>query len=353
LQTIVTMPLGLAKYSTFAALVAAALSVVPAAADNPLETMSGDVVITPADRARLDAGGTVVTVAAGRDGFLSLTAVIRVNATPERLLSWLTAVETLQKGRYIPEIGRFSPVPRVDDLRPLMVDAGDLDDLAGCEPRDCGVKASAGEMAAFKGLRGRARLDLAFRRLLVRRAADYLAHGDAAQAPYDDRRLPVVPAVLFNQLLHRVDFLPRYLGSYADFLRGFPRVADPHLTHSFLYWSKETLGMKPIVSITHFSAARFNSPALPEVVSVAKQVYASHYRNASITVTALFAHGGARYLMYLNRSHVDAFQGVFGGLIRRTVERRVKGEAPGVLQGLRGRLESGDPPSSGGTRVAR
>jgi hypothetical protein len=49
--------------------------------------------------------------------------------------------------------------------------------------------------------------------------------------------------------------------------------------------------------------------------------------------------------VYLNRSHVDAFQGLLGGMVRRVVERRVKAEAPSVLRGLRLRLESGPPPA--------
>ena len=103
--------------------------------------------------------------------------------------------------------------------------------------------------------------------------------------------------------------------------------------------------MKPIITITHFSLARFTQPGMPTVVIIAKQVYASHYKNAALTMTALTGEDTSRYLVYVNRSHVDAFRGFFGGMVRRTVERRVKAEAPEVLRGLRQRLESGDPPA--------
>ena len=36
--------------------------------------------------------------------------------------------------------------------------------------------------------------------------------------------------------------------------------------------------------------------------------------------------------------------GVFGGLVRWFMQRRLKDEAATVLQGLRRRLESGEPP---------
>jgi len=50
------------------------------------------------------------------------------------------------------------------------------------------------------------------------------------------------------------------------------------------------------------------------------------------------------YLVYLNRSEVDVVGGMFGGLVRWLVQRRLKVEAANVLQGFRQRLEGGEPP---------
>jgi hypothetical protein len=50
------------------------------------------------------------------------------------------------------------------------------------------------------------------------------------------------------------------------------------------------------------------------------------------------------YLVYLNRSLTDVLDGgMFGGLKRWVVERRLKGEAATVLQALQRRLERGGP----------
>lgn len=336
---------GSAKYPTVAAALVATLAVPTGARVTSFDALLPDVPISADERAQLDAGETVVRVTPGRDGYLSLTAAVRVNATADRLVEWTSRVETLQKGKYVPEIARFSSPPRLEDVQALVMDPADLDDLARCRVGECGVKLDAVEIAALPSERDQRVLDTHFRRLLVRRASDYLARGDECLLPYHDHNEPVVPAAIFRSLLQRLEFLPRHLRCYADYLQGYPVSADAHVLRSFLYWSKETLGMKPIVSITHFSAARFDRPGLPDVVVVAKQVYASHYKNASITVTALVSDNGAHYVVYLNRSHVDAFQGLFGGMVRRVVERRVKAEAPGVLQGLRKRLESGPPPA--------
>ena len=175
------------------------------------------------------------------------------------------------------------------------------------------------------------------------RARDYLLAGDAGAAPYHDDRKPLSPSEVFSQLIQRLEFLPRHFGCLATYLQHYPARGDAHVADSFLYWSKESLGAKPIISITHLTLARFDEPWLPEALVVGKQVFATHYKNGSLTVTAIARSDAERYLVYVHRSQVDIIRGIFGGLMRRMIERRVRSEAPGVLTGLRTRLE-GDPP---------
>jgi hypothetical protein len=332
-----------AKYCAVLAALLGAIAFPRASGSDGFAALAPDVVLTDTDRAALDNGESRVQIVPGRDGHLSLTAVIRIDTTPERVIAWTAQVEALQKGHYVPEIGRFSSPPRLADLDGLLVEADDLTDLARCRPGDCGVKLSAPEIESLHD-RDRAALASQFRDLLVRRATAYLASGDGCAVPYVDHRHPVDPAAAFKGVTGRLSFFPQSMRRYAEYLEHFPTIEARFIEQSFLYWSKETLGMKPITSITHFSAARFRAPHLPEAVIVAKQVYASHYKNASITVTALINDHGRRYLVYLHRSQVDAFEGLLGGLVRRVVEQRVKAEAPAVLQGLRRKLESLPPP---------
>jgi hypothetical protein len=257
----------------------------------------------------------------------------------------MTSIEALQKGKYVPEIGRFSMPPVDTDVAGLTLELDDLEDLARCEPGDCGLKLSAPEIARLAGQQDVDVLHQQMRRIIVQRASDFLQRGDEALPPYVDHREPVDPAFAFAAVLQRVEFLPKVLPCLDAYLRAFPAARESHLRQSLLYWSKESLGLKPIISITHVSAARFEQPHLPEAVVVARQVYASHYKNASITVTALVPDGSVRYVVYLNRTHVDAFGGVFGKMVRRLVERRVNAEAPDVLLNLRRRMEAGEPPA--------
>jgi hypothetical protein len=330
-----------------ALMLASAPAGAPPAEGDPFAFLSPGIRIEPKDRARLDAGEPLVQVLPARDGHIALLAAIRIDVTTQRFLAWSGEVERLQKGRYVPEIARFSHQPCAADLATLTLDASDADDLRACRPGRCGLKLHASEIERVQrtlvGQSWRQAAPGAMRDVILQRAIDYLARGDAGALPYQDRRKEVAPAAAFGRVLARVPFLPVRFGGVSRYLLDFPEVDDPNIVDTRLYWSKENLGVKPIISITHYVAARFSDPRLPEAIVVAKQVFATHYKEGSMSVTALAGRGDARYLVYLHRSQLDTLEGLFGGLTRMVVERRVRGEAPGVLRGLKMRLERDVP----------
>jgi hypothetical protein len=80
-------------------------------------------------------------------------------------------------------------------------------------------------------------------------------------------------------------------------------------------------------------------------MAVSREIFATHYRNASLGVTAVSEDAsGIRYLVYVNRSQVDVLGGIFGGWKRSIVEGRLKSESADVFSEVRRRLESGPPP---------
>jgi hypothetical protein len=52
---------------------------------------------------------------------------------------------------------------------------------------------------------------------------------------------------------------------------------------------------------------------------------------------------GSRYLVYINRSHLDVPGGIFGSWKRTMVEGRLRSESANVFNEVRKRLESGPP----------
>jgi hypothetical protein len=80
-------------------------------------------------------------------------------------------------------------------------------------------------------------------------------------------------------------------------------------------------------------------------VIVSRDIFSTHYIDASLSVTALISDGPGepRYLAYMNRTEVDLLHGAFSGMLRHAMQRRVKANATGILEDYRQRLESGEP----------
>jgi hypothetical protein len=317
---------------------------------DPFAFFRPSVIMTDEDRQHLDNGGTVARVVPGGRHAIAVFSATSLDASGDRLIAWTRDIAALKQSAYVQAIGRFSSPPQLADLATLTLDEGDVDDLQRCRPRRCGLKLAASELEELQrvqqaGGTDRARvLQDAFRQLVLRRVQTYETSGLAALPDQDDRRVPVSLRAIFSSLLQQFVFLRQQLPAVADYLDRWPHAAAPHV-ESFLYWSKETFGAKPVISVTQVSILRGDGRKVPEAVVVGSQVFATHYSDGSLSVTAVVRdEGSRRYLAYLNESDLDVLEGVRGGLVRRILERRLRSEALTVIKTLRHRLESGEPP---------
>lgn len=321
----------------------------PAGRD-PFAFFAPAVSVTAKDLRTLDQDGSIARVLPSRDRQVAVFAAVPVNITADRLVAWMRRIPDLKKSEHVLAIGLFSSVPRVEDLRDLALDEDDLQSIRNCKPGDCGVKLTAREIDTLKNsIAGRpadwkARLQDGFRELVVARVQAYLAGGQRALNPTVDQKKPVEPAAAFSALLQQSDTLQQRMPALSEYLGSYPTV-ELKGVESFLYWSKERIGGKAQVNVTHVAIVRPASAGLPDVVVAAKEVFSTHYVNASLGLTVLLRgqDESHHYLAYLNRSETDVLGGFFGGLVRLIVERRLKSEAPAILRALRTRLESGEP----------
>jgi hypothetical protein len=109
----------------------------------------------------------------------------------------------------------------------------------------------------------------------------------------------------------------------------------------FVYWSKELVRSRPVISMTHVAIATASDESPLAYAIGSKQIYAMHYFDASLGLTLLVpdrtAAVPATYVAYLNRSRIDLFEGLFGGVARRIVAGRARSliaEQLGRLQGV-------------------
>jgi hypothetical protein len=307
-------------------------------APDPFAFFQPSVTVSVDERRRLDEGQALARVLPGQHHQIAIFAAVPVDVDGDRLVAWVRDIAGLKRSSAVLAIGRFSDPPRLEDLAALTLDDADLSSIRDCRPGRCGLKLQDSEIAQLQTAiadRGdwKPVLQDAFRRLVLRRVQAYRASGIAGEA-----QPPLSSIFSESPFLARVPGLVEYLNRY-------PRVPMPE-GESFIYWSKEQLGAKPVVSATHVCVVRGGrDAALPDVLVAGRQIFATHYMDGALALTVLLRNpaGSHNYLTYLNRSQVDSLGGFSGAMVRWFVERRSRTEAARVLQGLRRRLESGEP----------
>ncbi|MFI5177055.1 MAG: hypothetical protein ACHQO8_00740 [Vicinamibacterales bacterium] len=316
---------------------------------DPFTFLTPTVSFTAADRDRLARGSALVRVLPSDAGEVAIVAAVPVGVDPPRFVSWIRQIAALKKSAFVTGIARFSDPPVLHDLDGLTLDDEDLEAIRQCKANDCDINLAREELdllhKAASGPGWRDALQLEFRQLVLARVRAYLAGGQRALPSYIGA--PASTEAAFNTIVTHTAFLTTHLPALTRHLQDYPRTPPPSRVESFLYWSKEALGGRPTTSVTHVAIFTPDADDLPDVVVAGKQVFATHYTTGALNITALTRgpSSAGRYLVYVNRSRVDVLERWYGGLARVVIEHKIKGEAADVLQGLRHRLESGDPPS--------
>jgi hypothetical protein len=245
----------------------------------------------------------------------------------------------------IMEIGIFGAEPALRDLESLTLEPGDIDDLKECVVGDCPVKLSAAMIERFRkqidweASDYQQQVTSLFKQMLFEYVKDYLARGEPALIEYSDKRDAVSLAAE-----------QRGLSSASSYIGDL--LADPksglQLLQQALVWSKIKFGLKPVIAVNQISIYKRSSDSGPQVLIASKQIYASHYFNASQALTAFVAVPGTTdgaYLVYENRSRADGLGGPFGKIKREVVEKK-------ALEGLRAILEHSKASLEGSAETA-
>lgn len=192
-------------------------------------------------------------------------------------------------------------------------------------------------------VRGRASAQQAFRQIVLDRVTAYLAPDDT-DASNPGSGVPSRSRT--RALVEHSAFLDAQVPQFASYLRDrAPR--QERGIETFVYWAKERIARKPVISVTHVAMMRASRDGAPELIVAGTQILATHYYDASLGLTMLVRgeSGGTNYLVYLNRSEIDVLDGPLSGVTRWFLRRRLRSEAVTVLDGLRRRLEGGEPPT--------
>ncbi|MEW6211983.1 MAG: hypothetical protein AB1631_26745 [Acidobacteriota bacterium] len=281
---------------------------------------------------------------------IAAVGIVRVDTSGDAFIEKFRDIVEFKKSSAVAQIGKFSNPPRLEDLKTLTLDPCCLNAIKNCETGDCDMQMSNEMMDRFRRELDPSAPDYATRanelarRILFDYVEAYLRTGNAALVEYHDQRNAVRLADEYRSLLAQSRFLAEYAPEFYKYLEEFPKASSPDV-EDFIYWSKEKYGLKPVLSITHVAIYRRVFENRTEVLIASKQIYASHYFDGSLGLTAVVdgnqgqAASGS-YLMYLNRSRVGALQGLFISLKRSVIGSRVRDGMTKNLRLIRRRLVS-------------
>ena len=276
---------------------------------------------------------------------IAVSGLVNIQAAAGEFLRSYRESLTRKSNAAILEIGAFGHEPSVADLETLTLEARDIEDLKECVVGECQVKLSAAMIERFRreinwdAADYEARVTNLFRQMLFEYVKDYRTRGDAALIEYKDKR----DQVNLAEEQRALNAAPSYVNGFINNSR-----AGLELLEDTLVWSKIKFGLKPVIAINHIKIYKRNSQDGPQVLIASNQIYANHYFNASLALTAFVLvpdapNGG--YLVYENRSRADGLEGPFGKIKRGVVEKK-------AIEGVRAILEQSKASLEGSTIAA-
>ena len=296
--------------------------------------------LSEAQIAEIEAGRVVTRPLPGADKpEMAAFGAVRVAAKKDVYLERLRDLARFRKGPSTIQIGRFHAPPTVADLEGLTLEEGDFDAARQCKPGDCDLKLARSALERirreidWKAADARARATGLMKQMLVEYLAAYQRGGTAEMATYVDNASPLETAAEFRKVLGASPYLVQYAPALQRYLEDYPK-GTPAGTEDLFYWTKDKFGPKPTVALYHLTIWRDpNDPTRAAVAS--KQIYASHYFQAGLDLTALVdapTPPGGFFLVDLYRARIDPPTGMLSGVLLGKIRGGIE---QGVAEGLR------------------
>ena len=318
------------------------------ASTNPFAVFGAAADLSAEDLGELRSGRTVVRVLDPATRFdVGVFIAARISVTPSHFVERMKNTAALWQGEAVPATGMFADPARAADLAALSLPRKDVDTLRDCRPGDCILKLTAAEIERLRGAIAkqpaawREEVQREFRQMVADRVQAYRRGGVGALGALVDHPTPAEPAAVFSRLLSANRALAAAAPQLTAYFEKYPHAPLPPEASEHVYWLFTTETPRPTVQVMHVVVHGRPEGALEQALVVSRQILASHYVNGALALTALVrdpADPSLQYLVYLNRSEVDGLAGVFSGIRRFFVERRIRGAARSAFERLKGRI---------------
>lgn len=253
-------------------------------------------------------------------------------------------IKKFKEGNEILGLEKFQKFD-ADELKTLNMEDKEIAELGNCQIGDCESKMPDTWIERLSGEKDKDKRMNLLRKLLADYAKDFAVRGNKAIQESKNTSYPVAADKEFLSLLDQSPYIKELTPEFYEYLREYPGKQPPG-TESFIYWSREKFGFKPVINLTHVIFYRWSQSGLSGYLIASRQVYADHYYDASLGLTILIdrptVEGKApgSYLIYINRSRIDMLGGFLSSLRRAITLSRVRSGLESHMQTMKQRVEN-------------
>lgn len=328
-------------------------------ADEPsaaLRTFLREQIRLADDQIRAIQRGKVIATAlpTGSPAEIAVFGAVFVQADPKEYVKLAFNVVRMRNLAGYKGVGVAGHPPKPSDFDAVTLEPEDIREVKNCRPGKCGVQLSAASMRAIQtGINwsspGAAnQVNERVREMLLELLRRYQAGGNRAIGSYHDKAKPFDPDAELRGWLSRLRARHIYLPELDRYLLDYPGQM-PDSANSRFYWEKVKFGLKTTLRLNHAIAYRSAVAGGDVQVVAVKQVYASHYLQLALDLTACVtepsnADNRGFYLISLKASTQQGLTGFAGSIIRRIVVSRSRYAQEQDLIGIKHELESAHPP---------
>lgn len=323
----------MALVSRFAlsAALAALVTALPLAQGRPPDgetLLAGPFGFSPAEIQQARAGQAVTKPLTMHDQIeVGVAGAVYIPGSPDRLVAWFKDIAGFRRSAELGVAKKIGAAPQLADFAGVSLSAADLAALQSCRPGKCDLRLGDAAIARFQSdvnwsaPDAGSRANALTRQLLHQLTSAYLTGGDVALGTAHNEKTPRVSADEFHALLYQATNLYQLAPAFAGYLEHFPRAAAPN-TEQFLYWAVANAGPESTISLHQVF---IYTPPGGSALLADKQLYASRYTDAALTIIALAPSRtpGGYYATVVARGRST----MLGGIAARLLRSRVQAEA--------------------------
>jgi hypothetical protein len=280
---------------------------------------------------------------------LLVFGAVFVHATPEEYTRLAFDMARLRSSPNYLAVGRFHDPPQYADLAGFDLEPDDIASLRSCKPGKCDVQLPAKLMHELQSALDWSAPNLAVqvndrvRMMALNLLRQYQREGNRVLGTYHDTGEAFDVGVEFRALMARAQALPVYLPDLGHYLLEYPQATLAN-AESVFYWERVNFGLKPTLRLNHAVAYRSSGPRGSAQVVAVKQLYASHYLQLALDLTACVPENGGHagngfYLITLKGSTQQGLTGFTGSILRRIIVSRTRAAQERMLFNIKRTLE--------------